>query len=234
MRSFFGFLAFAAVLIALVVGLLVPTLVAPMVVSAVRDASPFGEQPLDVEADVDAIGLIRGFVGEIRVSGTDLVKDEVRIGKLAVTINGAGIGDHDFAAISGGLQRVSVSMGGQPLTVDRIELSGASEAVTAVAHLDYAASIAFLEWSFADAGLTVSDIELVDGGLSLVTFEQRVELAVGAEDGALVVPDILGAGRLDLLMLRPDDQWRITGASVTPNGIEIQALVDAAGVLAGT
>ena len=46
-------------------------------------------------------------------------------------------------------------------------------------------------------------------------------------------PDVLGAGRLDLLVPQPDDQWRITGASVTPDGIEIQALVDAAGILAG-
>lgn len=232
MRGFFGFLIFIAVLIAVVTAIAIPVLVTPMAVTTVRDASPF-EQPIDVQADVDAIGLMRGFVSEIRISGQDLTEGDVQIGALAVTVRGVGIGDHAFAGVTGGLDRVTISLpNGQPLQVDRIELSGDSDAVTAVARLDYDATLAFLQWSFDDVGIVVGDIELVDGGLSLMIFDQRVTLAVAVSDGMLVVPDILGAGQMDMLVPQPDDPWRLTGVRVTPDGMELQAQVDAARALA--
>ena len=232
MRSLVGFLAFIAVLIAVVTSIAIPVLVTPMVVTTVRDTSPF-EQPIDVQADVDAIGLMRGFVGEIRISGKDLTDGDVGVGALELTVRGAGIGDHSFADVSGGLDGVTLSLPtGQPLRVERVELSGSSDAVTATVRLDYDATVAFLQWSFDDVGIVVSDIELVDGGLSLVIFDQTVTLAVAVSDGTLVVPDVLGAGPMDLLLPQPDDPWRLAAVQVTPDGMELQAQVDAARVLA--
>jgi hypothetical protein len=233
MRSLFGFLVFIAVLVGLVGSFVAPAVVAPMVVTAVRAASPFGEQPLDVHADVDPLGLVRGFVGEIRISGKDLIEHEVRIGTLDVVARGVGIGDHQFAAVSGGLDGVTLTLPtGQPLVIGRIELSGASDAVVAVAKLDYDAAVAFINWSFDDAGLAIGDVELIDGGVSAQIFDQRVELDVAVVDDALVIPDILGAGQMDLLVPQPDDSWRLTGVSVSPDGMELQALVDVSELIA--
>lgn len=233
MRSFLGFAVFVLVLLALGAALLVPAVVAPMVVTAVRDASPFGDQPLDVEVHVDAIGLIRGFVGEIRVSGANLQRDGLTIGSLAVTARDVGIGgDHAFASLSGALDRVAVPQeDGDPIVVTRIDLSGPSTDLTATVHLDRAAAIAFIQRAFDQQGVAVSDVELASGSLSFVVFEQRAVVPVGVQDGSLVVPDMLGGGPLELLAPLPEDAWRLTGASITPSGMDLTAAVDAARLL---
>jgi hypothetical protein len=123
---------------------------------------------------------------------------------------------------------------GTPLTIESVVVSGPSSDVTAVAHLDRAATLAFIAWVFADAGLAVEDVGLEDGGISVRLFEQQVTLPIGAQDGSLVIPDVLGAGLFELVVPLPEDPWRITGASVNGNGMDIQASVDANGLLAGT
>lgn len=233
MRSLFGFLFFVTVLIGLAVVVVVPAIVAPMVASAVRAASPFGAQPLDVQVKVDALGLIRGFVGEIRISGTDLQGEGATIGSLAITVTGVGIGDHAFASIEGTLRSVEVSLGGgDTLEVDQIALSGGSPSVAAAATFDRDGGIAFIERAIDAQGVAVTGVELIDGGVAFVIFEQRVEVALGVEDGVLVVPDLLGAGSLELLAPEPGDPWRLTGVSITPGGLQLDALVDAAELLA--
>jgi hypothetical protein len=233
MRSLLGFLVFTAVVIGLVVAFAVPPLVAPMVEAAVRDASPFDDQPLDVEVEVDAIGLLRGFVSEIRISGEGLVDDDVTIGKLDLTVRGVRIDDQSFADVDGGLSAVAVPLFDfEPLVVNRIAFDGASDAVAATASLDHDAALAFITRSFVEQGVDASGIELIDGGVSVVIFEQRVDLAIGVADGALVIPDILGTGPMELLAPLPDDPWRFVGATATFGGLELVAEVDGAAVLA--
>jgi hypothetical protein len=233
MRGFLGFAVFVLVLLTLGAALLAPAVLAPMVVSAIRDASPFGDQPLDVEVRVDALGLIRGFVGEIRVSGTNLGRDGLTIGSLAVTAREVGIGgDHAFASLFGTLGRVAVPQeDGDPIVITRIELSGPSSDLTATAHLDRAAAIAFIQRAFDQQGVAVSDIELAGGSLSFVVFEQRAAVPVGVQDGALVIPDMLGGGPVELLAPLPEDAWRLSGASITADGMDLTASIDAARLL---
>lgn len=232
MRSFFGFLGFVTVLIVLVAAFAVPAVVGPMVATAVRAASPFGEQPLDVQVKVDALGLIRGFVGEIRVSGSNLQRDGATIESLDVTVRTVGIGDHGFLETSGGLDGVSIQADdGAVISVDRIALSGPSTAVIAEATMDRAAALAFIQHAFEAQGVAVSGVELIDGGLAIVIFDQRVDVLVGVQDGALVIPDLLGAGPLELLSPLPADPWRLTTATIGPNGLSITATIDAGALL---
>jgi hypothetical protein len=237
MRSFVGFLFFLTVLVALAAAFLVPAVVAPWVASAVRDASPFGDQPIDVEVDMDAIGLIRGTVGEIRISGRDLERDGVRIASLAVSVHDVGIGDHEFRAVDGGLESILIPLGdpgaAPDLEITRIDLSGPSEAIVAEVRLDQPAALTFVTRSFADQGVDVTDMELINGALSFVIFGERVQVALEVIDGSLAIADILGAGQLDLLVPQPDDPWRLAGVTVTSSGMVLDASVDADRILAG-
>lgn len=232
MRGFLGFLGFVTVLIVLVAAFAVPAVVGPMVASTVRAASPFGEQPLDVQVKVDALGLIRGFVGEIRVSGSSLERDDATIEALDITVRTVGIGDHAWEATSGGLEGVSIQADDDAvISVDRITLSGPSSAVVAEATMGRAATLAFVQHAFESQGVAVSGIELTAGGLSVVIFEQRLEVPVGVQDGALVIPDLLGAGPLELLSPLPDSPWRLMTGTMTTSGLEITATVDAGALL---
>lgn len=233
MKSLFGFLGFVAVLIVLVAAFAVPGLVTPAIASEVRAASPFGEQPLEVSVDVNALGLIRGFVGEIRISGADLERDGITIGSLEITAGNVGIGDHAIDSISGTLESVSIpTAAGGSILVHDIGLSGSSGALIATAHLDHDVAVAFIEQAFVEQGIAATEIELMSGGLSVIVFDQRVEVAVGVQDGAFVVPDMLGAGTFEILAPQPDDPWRLSGAVVTSSGIDLTAEVDASRLLA--
>ena len=234
MRGFFGFLGFVAVLLVLLAAFAVPAVVGPMVTTAVRAASPFGKQPLDVQVEVDAIGLIRGFVREVHVSGAGLERDGATIESLDVTVRAVGLGDHRFMESLGGLKGVAIpTFDGSVIMVDRIRLAGSSSALTAEATLEREAALAFIQHQFDAQGIVVSDLELTPGGVSVFLFEQRIPLQIGVQDGALVIPDLLGGGPLELLAPLPDDPWRLTGATISPDGIVIDTSVDVGSLLGG-
>jgi hypothetical protein len=208
-----------------------------MVVDAVRTALPFGDQPLKIDATITGPGLVGGSIDEIRIRGSNLDVPSpnagVTIGKLDVTLHDVAIGDDAFSAVTGGLDDVTFPMSnGAPITISRIELTGASSAVTGAAQFGADQASAFITRCFADAGIKVDGVQLEDGSVAVMVFGQRVELAIGAQDGALVVPDALGAGPITLVQPGPDDQWRPTGASVTPGSLEIDVVVHAATLLA--
>jgi hypothetical protein len=209
-----------------------------MVVEAVRAALPFGDQPLQIDATITGPGLLGGSIDEIHVRGSKLDAASpnagVTIGKLDVTLHDISIGDHAFSAVTGGLDDVAFPMSnGAPITISRIDLTGASTAVTGAAQFAPDQASAFVTRCFADAGIGVDGVQLEDGAVAVMVFGQRVELAIGAQDGALVVPDALGAGPITLIQPGPDDQWRLTGASVSPGSLEIDVVVNAATLLAG-
>jgi hypothetical protein len=237
-RGFLGFTLLALVGLGALVLFALPAVVQPMVVSAVREALPFGDQPLQINVTVTGLGLVGGLVDVIEVRGTNLTlsgaNKGVTIGKLDVAVQQVSIGDHAFKVVSGGLDDVTFALSnGAPLTISRIDLTGASDAVTGAAQFGATESIAFVTQLFADTGVNATDIQLDDGSVAATVFGQHIELPIGVEDGALVVPDALGAGPITLIEPGPDDQWRLTGASVTPGGIEIDAVMNAKALLAG-
>jgi hypothetical protein len=233
MRSFLGFLVFIAALVAVLAAFALPAVVSPLVVSAVRSASPFGDQPLDVEVDVDAIGLIRGFVREIRISGEDLERDGVVVGSLDLAIQGVSIGDQGFAGLAGGLDAVDVGLPeGTSIRVGSVELSGPSTAVHARATLEAPEAEALILAAFADAGLELDGLQLVEGGVAVDVFGTRAEVGLAVANGAIVAPSLLGLASVPVLQPQPGDAWRVVGLSVEPGGLEIDATVDAGRLMA--
>jgi hypothetical protein len=228
MRSLLGFIVFTAALIAIGGMLLAPPLVGQIVAASVRDASPFGDQALEVEVDVDALDLVRGFVGEIRISGTDLAADGIEIGSLDVAVRMVGIGARDFTALDGRLSDVRVPLDvGPSVPVGEIKLSGPSTDVRATATLDAAAAAELVGSALSDVGIAVDGVELIDGGVAVSLGGRQADLGIVVVDGALVVPSFLGATSVSLISPKSGDPWRITAFSASPVGFDIEASVDA-------
>jgi hypothetical protein len=74
-------------------------------------------------------------------------------------------------------------------------------------------------------------VELANGGISTTLFGQPVRIAVGVDAGSLVLVDVAGGGPMTIVQASPDDPWRITGVTVTPSGMTIQASIGTAGFL---
>jgi hypothetical protein len=216
------------------VALLVPVLVRPMVIDGIRAALPFGDEPLEIDVDLNVFGLIQGSIDRIHLHGTDLASGDVRIGALDATATDVGVSGHGFSAVDGELATVAVPMlDGGSITIRAIELSGASTDLRATGHLDSTAAIQLVEASFADAGVEVGGVELGSGAVAFDIFGQRASVPIGVEDGALVLVNPFGTGSFELVAPSADDPWRFTGAAVTPDGLTIEATVDATRLLGG-
>lgn len=231
MRSFLAFALFAAVAVAILAIVLIPVLVAPLVATAVREASPFGETPLEVVVDVNALGLIGGSVDRIHVTASDLESDGTTIGALDLTVTRVSTSDRSFERIAGSISEVTMLTDlGDTVQLERVDLEGPSEAVTATATLSAEAAVALLSASIRDAGLDPAGLQLIDGGIRLGLLGQPVDVAVGVVDGALVLPAMFGGGEIVVFAPEPDAPWQLTGVAVTPAGMLVDARVDAGGV----
>ena len=232
MRSFLGWVVLVAVL-GTAAALLAPLVAQPLVAQAVRSVSPFGSQPLDVEVDADGLGLITGKITSIHVTGADLTASRLDIGSLDVTARDIGILDRSFASITGTLANVVMRRSdGTALQAREVQLSGASDAVEATARVGRDAALEIVRRALEGAGLPTEGLELIDGGVRVSVLGQRTDVAVGASDGAVAIAGSV-AGGVPIVVFGPEpgDPWRITGVSVAPDGLQVEATIDLAAVL---
>jgi hypothetical protein len=229
------FVAFVLVLVAalVVVALLaVPAFVRPLVVNQVRAALPFQGQPVDVQVELNPIGLLLGTIDSIHVTGTGLETATATIGSLDLTFHDVSTSSHAFESVDGSLKQVTLPfVQDTELVVDTITVSGSSSDIHAVADLDIRASLALIGNAFGDAGVAVDGLELTKGGVTFNLFGQPVTVQAGVDSGSLVLLDVAGGGPMTIVQPAPDDPWRITGVSVTPSGVRIEASIGTAGLL---
>ena len=142
MRGFLGLVLLLVVALLVAALVVVPMMVRPIVVDAVRDATPFGDAPLEVEVDANPVTLLLGSIDRIRITGVDLQAEGADIAGLDVTITGVSTSTHEFRGLSGRLQGVSLPfVTASALVIDSVELTGSSGDVEAIARLDLRAAL---------------------------------------------------------------------------------------------
>jgi hypothetical protein len=226
MRGFLGWLLLVAILggIAFV---LAPLVVRPLVVEGVRAASPFGSERLDVEVSLDTLNLLRGEVDGVHLTGSNLETSEATIGSLDLTLTDLSIADHAFASIVGSLRSVVMRRpDGTSIDVDRIDLSGPSQAVDLTASVTRDAALTLVRGALADSGLPVDRVELIDGGVRLEVLGQPSDVAIGVVDGSVTMAGALAGGAIVLFGPAVGDAWDITGISASPYGLRVQAVAN--------
>jgi hypothetical protein len=114
----------------------------------------------------------------------------------------------------------------------RVQLSGPSDAVEAVASLSPDAAIAIVRKALDEAGLSSENLALVDGGVRMSVLGETADVALGAADGAVTIAGSnAGGGTIVVFGPEPGDPWRITAVSASPDGIEVNAVVDLGSLL---
>jgi len=232
MRTFLGWAILVAVLGAAAF-LLAPVIARPLVADAVRAVSPFGAAPLEVDVDANAAGLLRGQIAGIHVTGANLTSTRLDIARLDVTVSDVGILDRSFASLSGSLESVTLRRDdGTDIRARDIKLSGPSTAVEATATVARDAALEIVRRALASAGLPTEDLELIDGGVRVSVLGQRTDVAIGAADGAVTIAgSVAGGGQIVVFGPEPGDPWRISGVSVSPDRLEVHALLDLGAIL---
>jgi hypothetical protein len=232
MRGFFGFVLVLLATLAVAALVIVPIAVRPIVEDAVRAALPFDDQPLTITVDVHPLSLLSGTIDRIHVTGNGLEAEGAIIGELDMTVTDVSTTTHRFRAAAGRLADVELPfVQSSTLVITSIELDGPYGDVDAVARLDVRPSLALIGNAFADAGVPVEELELVDGGAAFTILGQRVDVQLAIDQGALILPDVGGGGPLVILEPGPDDPWRLTAVRVTTSGLEIDVALEPEGVL---
>jgi hypothetical protein len=232
-RSLLGFLVATAIVIAVLAVTVVPVVARPLVAAAVRDALPFGDQPVEIEVDVDPLGLLTGSVASVRVRGSGLEARGARIDRLDVTFGQISIFDRSFAAVHGGLEGVTLPLdGGASARLASVTLSGTSAQVDALASLDSASAAAIVRSALADQGIGVAKVSLVDSGIEVEIAGLTVSAPLAIDSGRLVVVPVGGLPRVVLIGPGESSGWHLTTVTVRPNEMRIEAALDPARVLA--
>jgi hypothetical protein len=227
MRTLLSWAVFVAILAGLAY-VLAPIVARPLVADFVRATSPFGSAPLQVDVTADALGLLRGRIGSVHVTGSDLTSERATIGRLDLTAENVEVVDRAFVSMSGSLDSVVITRAdGSSVQLGRVDLSGPSDRLEATARLDRDSALAIVGQALASAGLPAEGAELIDGGVRLSVLGQRTDVAIGVVDGAVTIAgSIAGSGSIAVFGPEPGDPWRITGVSATPDGLEVHALID--------
>jgi hypothetical protein len=230
-RTILAAIVLAALIVA-GVAIVAPLVARPMIVAAIQGESPFGDGHLDIDVDCNVFGLLQGSVDRIHVRGRDLTRGDVTIGALDLTLTDVATSGHAFGGADGTLAALQVPIDdATSVTIDEVSVSGASSELAAIATLDNAAAVRLIASAFADGGVDVTDVQLANGTVAFQVFGARAEAPVGVEAGAIVLVDPFGQGSFEVVTPGSADAWQFTGAGVTPNGMTIQALVDAGRLL---
>ena len=224
-----------AALIVTGVAIVVPIIARPMIVAAVQDASPFGDQHLDIDVDCNVFGLLQGTVDRIRVRGSDLTRGNTTIGAVDVSLTDVATSGTTFRGATGTLASIRVPLDdANAITIDEVKLDGPSRDLHATATLDHAAATRLIEWAFADGGVSVTGVELGSGTVAFQIFGTRAEVPLGVDNGSVVIVDPFGQGDFELITPGRNDGWAFTGAGVTPDGLTIAATIDVGKLLASS
>jgi hypothetical protein len=232
MRRFLGWLVLVAALGAAAY-VLVPMVARPLVADAVRTVSPFGGEPVQVDVEVSALGLLRGSIDRIHLTGAELTTGRFTIGRLDVSATDVGILDHAFTSMTGTLETVKLRRGdGSQFQARQVQLEGPSTELEATAAVGRSAALDLVRRALEAGGLPTGDVALVDGGVRVTVLGQPTTVALGAADGALTIAgSIAGGGSIVVFGPEPGDPWRITGVSVSPSGLEVHGLVEVGSLL---
>jgi hypothetical protein len=231
-RTFLGWIVLVAVLGGAAF-LIAPVVAQPLIAQAVRTASPFGSEPLQVDVQADTPDLLTGHVARIHVTGSQLSSDQLDAGSLDVTVTDLSIFDRSFRAIDGSLGDVVLRRAdGTAIHAARVSLTGPADATQAQAHLDRSEALDLIRGAFNAAGLPAEGLALADGGVRATVLGEPANVALGAEEGAAVMAgSVIGGRSIKLFGPEAGDPWRITAVTTSREGVDVSVSVDLAAAL---
>ena len=235
MRSFLGWLVLVVVLAAIAF-LGAPVVARPLVADAVRSLSPFGDSPLQVDVDVDSLGLLGGKVKRIHVSGSDLASERLDADQLDITVFDVDILDRSFDRINGNLVNAILRRAdGTEIPAVRVFLTGASGSVQMQAVLDRDPALAIIRDGLRAAGLSTEGVTLVENGVRVSILGQPTDVSLSAVDGAVELSSSLAPfGPIKVFAPEAGDPWRVTGVVAGRTSLDVYITVDAGGLFSSS
>jgi hypothetical protein len=210
---------------ALIVTFVVPPVISPLLGAVARQAGLDGS---DVRVSVDflGLGLFSGRVGSVRLEARDVTVPRGVVGRMDLTLEDVGVGDHEFSAVRGRLEDLQLrGPDGLALTVRQVDLEGPATRALARGHLDAEQLEQLVREMSADEGVVVGDIGLDEDRISM-SVDGRVREGRLRVDGRALILDSEGRSTI-LIAPEPAEPWRPVKVQVHADGVDVDLQVDA-------
>ncbi|CAN5710455.1 hypothetical protein BH23CHL7_BH23CHL7_24610 [soil metagenome] len=227
MLNLIRFAMFFGVATALLAVVALPVLASPFLTQMVRDAGVEGGE-LHVSVGILDASILQGRAGQLRIEGRDVTLGPADVGGIDLTLENASYFDRTFEEVRGNLRDVSLTAGGIRVEAARLEILGPANAADVAAHLTPAQGAEIVRQAAIKAGVVLDRVEFVNGKMRVTIAGKTAETRVAVEGGALVLHSAPGVPTVLLLQPAPSDPWRLTEAWVSPAGITVRGVVDAA------
>ena len=224
MKGFLRFALFFVLLVAAFVLLVLPLALSPILTQMVRDAG-LRSQTLDVSVALFDPTLLLGRSRRVALAANDVDIARAQIGRIDLALEEVSFFDRSFERVFGELDDVTVNLRGDDAHVTRVKVSGPADAANAVALLSPADTEHVIQLAGADAGIDIEAVDVSGSGLTVTIDGQEANARIGVEGGALVLDPGIGVA-IVLLQPAPSDDWSLTEAWISDEGLNVRGVVD--------
>jgi hypothetical protein len=219
------FLAFFAVLLAVLVLIVLPLALGPVLTQMVRDAGVKSDTLSVTVAPFDPT-LVLGRARKVTLIATAVDASPAQIGSMNISVGDASYFDRSFQTVSGTIDDVTITVdGNQPVHVGDVSVDGPASAASATAHLSAADTDRLIRLAATRAGLTVDAIQVSESGVTVKISGVEANAKLTVSGGALLLDPGVG-GAIVLLQPAPSDPWTLEEAWVSADGLNVRATVN--------
>jgi hypothetical protein len=223
--GFFRFLAFFAVLAAVLVLVVAPLAAGPLLTQTVRDQGVRSSNLAVTVALFDPTILL-GRSRSMHVSADDVEMSPATVGSVELTLGDVSFLDQTWARVDGEMRDIRVTTAGQTFAVDTMTVDGPADAANATVRLSADETESLIRFAAQREGLRVEDVQFSDTGVRVALLGVEADARLEVRGGALVLVPPTGQGGVALIQPAPSDAWQLSEAWVSDEGLNLRGTVD--------
>ena len=225
MGGFLRFLAFFAVLAAVLVLVIVPLIAGPILTQMVRDTGVKSNNLAVTVALFDPT-LLLGRSRSMHISADAIDMSPAGVGSLDLTLGDVSFFDQTWETVDGEMRDIHLTTGGQTFAVDTLTVAGPADSANATARLSADETEALIRFAAEREGLRIDDVKFGNTGVRVSLRGVDADAQLDVRGGALVLVPPGGQGGIALIQPAPSDAWQLSEAWVSDEGLNLRGTVD--------
>ena len=225
MGGFLRFLAFFAVLAAILLLVVAPLVAGPLLTQTVR-AQGVRSSNLAVTLALFDPTILLGRSRSMHVSADQVDMPPALIGSLELTLGDVSFFDRTWATVDGEMRDIRLTTGGRTFVVDTLTVAGPANAANATVRLSAEATESLIRFAAEREGLRVEDVRFSGTGVRVDLAGVQADAQVDVRGGALVLVPPGGEDGVALIQPAASDPWQLSEAWVSDEGLNLRGTVD--------
>jgi len=222
--GFLRFLAFFAVLVAVLGLVVLPLAATPILTQMVRDMG-LRSETLRVSVDLFDPNLLIGRARNLHIVASNVDMSPAGVGAVDFTLGDVSFFDRTWGTVDGELTNISVTSGGQTLTLGSVRVTGPADEASATARLSASETESLIRFAAEREGFRLDHVQFSNDGVHVTMRGGEDNAQLQVRGGALVLVGS-GIGGVPLIQPAPSDDWQLEEAWISDNGLNVRGVVD--------